>query len=483
MTANLNFPSIKTFSPNGGNVALNPTSTDGDPKSEDFAAVLTGQMFKAERQGLAAQVSDGPSLQVVSLGTKLNVITTDEPLPDLSSLATFARAQGLDELAIQALFGPNIGPKSDVAVGGQGQTSALGVASAAPVWQFSHPKLSSALFPEPVGRLDDASRPENSGLDLALAGPFGPPVRTTEQAGAKAEPMGITIGPWVSLGSTDTNKVAQAQPDMRFNAGAEEFIQDAVRLSITMPVKDITKRPPNAAVTTEAINWSAMFAGPSAHKAGAGQVWDSLHLTVPEGFDLDVQSVAVVSRDQDPVTAPGAPQPSDGSAAKPGANAAHPMRSEAATIAAQTELRAVQQQQLADRLGEAAAHRLIAQIERGEWKMQMRLEPGKLGKIDVELTMHTRGLEALFSADSALTRELLTQGTNRLKETLNQAGMTLASVTVNGDQARQSGGNSTPQRGNQPNADTRPVKARAEVSAAGAETSSPRTYDGLNILA
>jgi flagellar hook-length control protein FliK len=226
-----------------------------------------------------------------------------------------------------------------------------------------------------------------------------------------------------------------------------------------------------------------MFAGPSAHKAGAGQVWDSLHLTVPEGFDLDEQSVTLASPEQDPVTATGAPQPSDGSAAKPGATAAQPLRSEAAMIAAQTELRTVQQQQLADRLGEAAAHRLIAQIERGEWKMQMRLQPGKLGKIDVELTMHTRGLEALFSADSALTRELLAQGTNRLKETLTQAGMTLASVTVNGDQARQSGGNSTPQRGNQAPADGRPVKARAEMLTVSTETSSPRTYDGLNILA
>ena len=137
MNANLNFPSISTFSPNGGNVVPNPTPTDGDPKAEEFAAVLTGQMFKAERQGLAAQVFGGPSLQVVSLGTKLNVITTDEPLPDLPSLATFARSQGLDEIAIQALFGPTAGPKSDITISGVGQPyatkSAPGRASATPL--------------------------------------------------------------------------------------------------------------------------------------------------------------------------------------------------------------------------------------------------------------------------------------------------------------------------------------------------------------
>ena len=113
----------------------------------------------------------------------------------------------------------------------------------------------------------------------------------------------------------------------------------------------------------------------------------------------------------------------------------------------------------------------------------MRLQPGKLGKIDVELTMHARGLEAMFSADSALTRELIAQGSARLKDTLTQAGMTVASVTVNGDQASQSGGNSTPRHGNQTSADTRPVKVRAEAPLASPETSPTRTNDRLNILA
>jgi hypothetical protein len=125
MNANLNFPSMITLSPNGGSVVPNPTPTDGDLKSEEFSAVLTGQMFKAERQSLATQVLGGPGLQIVSLGAKLDLITTDAPLPDLPSLANFARAQGLDEVAIQALFGPNVGPnassKNGFAISGLGQ--------------------------------------------------------------------------------------------------------------------------------------------------------------------------------------------------------------------------------------------------------------------------------------------------------------------------------------------------------------------------
>ncbi len=649
MNANLNFPSMITLSPNGGSVVPNPTPTDGDPKSEEFSAVLTGQMFKAERQSLATQVLGGPGLQIVSLGAKLDLITTDAPLPDLPSLANFARAQGLDEVAIQALFGPNVGPnassKNGFALSGLGQPYANkpvpGIALAVPLPQVgkanflaidassiglgsatlgrgsgleaprpesrpkiadidlltevlsdlgaapaktmglldstqvavdstqvavdstqvavdlpqvavdlpqvavdlrqvavdsaqvlrpptpvtvalgdSKPQLASTLQPAPVAKANHESQPELIATDSAprvavalpasvqktgrlqvpeglttqvvsrpqlvnmpLAASSGAVVPDTDQANTEKEPVGIAVAGWVSLGQGSTSKVAEARPDMRLDVNAEESIQDAIRVSITMPTKDITKRAANTAGTTETLNWSRMLAGPSANKAAVSTAWEALHLTIPEGFDLDEQSGTLSSSDQEQVTAPGTQQQAEGPAAKSGTSTAQLMRGEASAAAAQTELRAVQQQQLADRLGEAAAHRLIAQIERGEWKMQMRLQPGKLGKIDVELTMHARGLEAMFSADSALTRELIAQGSARLKETLTQAGMTVASVTVNGDQTSQSGGNSTPQRGNQSTADARPVKARAEVSAAVPETTSTRTDNGLNILA
>ena len=642
MNANLNFPSMITLSPNGGSVVPNPTPTDGDPKSEEFSAVLTGQMFKAERQSLATQVLGGPGLQIVSLGAKLDLITTDAPLPDLPSLANFARAQGLDEVAIQALFGPNVGPnassKNGFALSGLGQPYANkpvpGIALAVPLPQVGKanflaidassiglgsatlgrgsgleaprpesrpkiedidlltevlsdlgaapaktmglldstqvavdstqvavdspqvavdlpqvavdlrqvavdstqvlrpptpvtvalgdgkPQLASTLQPAPVAKANHESQPEliatvrapgvavalpasvqktgrlqvPEGLttqvvgrpqlvNMPLAASSGAVVPDTDQANTEKEPVGIAVAGWVSLGQGSTSKVAEARPDMRLDVNAEESIQDAIRVSITMPTKDITKRAANTAGTTETLNWSRMLAGPSANKAAVSTAWEALHLTIPEGFDLDEQSGTLSSSDQDQVTAPGTQQQAEGPAAKSGTSTAQQMRGEASAAAAQTELRAVQQQQLADRLGEAAAHRLIAQIERGEWKMQMRLQPGKLGKIDVELTMHARGLEAMFSADSALTRELIAQGSARLKETLTQAGMTVASVTVNGDQTSQSGGNSTPQRGNQSTADARPVKARAEVSAAVPETTSTRTDNGLNILA
>jgi hypothetical protein len=293
----------------------------------------------------------------------------------------------------------------------------------------------------------------------------------------------VGIAALAFTGPSSPNKVSGARPEVPLPPGSEESIQDAMRIAVTLSAKDIIKRPPNSATTTDANNGSGLLVGLSSHKVAVTQAWETLHLAIPEGFDLDEQSGTLSTLNQAQITAPGIPQHPEGYAARLGPAEANPFRGEPSAVAAQTELRALQQQQLADRLGEAAAHRLIAQIERGEWKMQMRLQPGKLGKIDVELAMHARGLEATFSADSALTRELIAQGTNRLKDTLAQAGMTVASVTVNGDQARQSGGNPTPQRGNQNEVEAVTVNARAAVLTAAPETSPTNTDDRLNILA
>ncbi len=821
MNTNLNFLSTPTVLPNGGSPLASPTSGDGVPQNQVFQALLTGQMFKAERQGLAAQVMEDAGLQVISLGTKLNVITTDEPLPDLASLAAFARTQGLAETAIQALFGSATAPKTSPSSLTQGQESAttllnlatsaggfepssrfgqssmpmpspvpmpmlaptplptptpkpkpmlllpplplplplpmpmpmpaglalampmagvlaaqepvpvaevqakpapgsaslllnsmlfakpsapstptpslksadgllnmntnLGIAdpaSSSPATQAqpatistnsrsgqalvasnlsagqpvsalqtanslaglsslvieaAEPKtdsrdkktlrlsaqdeapaaaasastllLTSLLFPnsppastqpnshtglpseqtvvatpKPSARsapalpelvaaapqpsapalpaasalpiqastrgapalpevVAAAPQPSAPALPVASAlptqastrvapalpevvaaapqpaktpslegpksvsiAPITQPATTHTQPGvgvtahAAAQALQATQAPdalaaaqvlagsisaaWVAAKSATSSQAAELGPDMRLDASAEESVQDAVRLTLSLPAPDLSKRPSSRPCNTEVVNWAPLLANqqPNTNKAPASGPWENLHLAVPEGFDLEEQEGLLAAPEQDSGSNAGQPTQA-GPLARGGTEPAQTARGEAAQLAAQAELRTVQQQQLADRLGEAAANRLIAQIERGEWKMQMRLQPGKLGRIDVELSMHARGLEAMFSADSALTRELIVQGTARLKETLAQAGMTVASMTVNGDQTRQSGGNSTPQQGYKAASDALPTKARVEEPRAVVQTPVLTATDRLNILA
>jgi flagellar hook-length control protein FliK len=147
---------------------------------------------------------------------------------------------------------------------------------------------------------------------------------------------------------------------------------------------------------------------------------------------------------------------------------------------AQTE-RQAHYQQLADRLGQAMAERLQSQIARGEWKLQMRLNPASLGRIDVELDMHAKGLDAMFRSENPLTRELMAQSMPKLKDALTQSGMAVASVWVNSDAGRQSGGNPTPQREPAPHPDKQASAPADTVTKT--VTKEKRTHDGFDVLA
>jgi len=144
-------------------------------------------------------------------------------------------------------------------------------------------------------------------------------------------------------------------------------------------------------------------------------------------------------------------------------------------------LRQEHYQQLADRLGQAMAERLQSQIARGEWKLQMRLNPASLGRIDIELDMHANGLDAMFRSDNALTRELMAQSMPKLKDTLTQSGMAVASVWVNSDAGRQSDGNPTPEKEQTPPKDN--VASAPADNAQKAVTREKRTPDGFDVLA
>jgi len=146
--------------------------------------------------------------------------------------------------------------------------------------------------------------------------------------------------------------------------------------------------------------------------------------------------------------------------------------------------RAAQIQDLADKLGKAMGERLQEQLENGEWKLQLKLNPGHLGKIDVELDMNAGGLDAIFKSDNAITRELISQGMAKLKDSLSQTGMTVANVWVNSENQRQSGGNSTPrQKAGSDNDVNNPLNAVNGTSAAESRIRDLRSSNAWDTLA
>ena len=231
---------------------------------------------------------------------------------------------------------------------------------------------------------------------------------------------------------------------------------DALRLQLMLPreaITALTRRLATMSGTGQAVAWGGLTANALA-SASTGAVQSRLDLT--EFFKADGTLLAATEAEVlDAV--PGERAPASQAPLAEGARSTSSQLSQsgnASPVASQAGQRLEHYQQLADRLGQALAQRLQSQIERGEWKVQMRMDPVSLGRIDMELDMRAGGLDAVFRTDNPLTRELIAQGLPKLRESLSQSGTAVANVWVNGDSARQSGGNPTPHQN--------PSKAQAQ---------------------
>jgi flagellar hook-length control protein FliK len=101
-------------------------------------------------------------------------------------------------------------------------------------------------------------------------------------------------------------------------------------------------------------------------------------------------------------------------------------------------------QNLAEKMGHAIGQRILSEMEKGQWHLKLQLRPATLGHIEVEMRLRSGEFDAVFTAPHHLTRDLLQDGMSRLKETLSQMGMDVASIHVQDGQSGQRGGESTP---------------------------------------
>ncbi|MEY4235191.1 MAG: hypothetical protein RLZZ454_449 [Pseudomonadota bacterium] len=507
MDANLSFLTTPTASPAVNGAMPAAVSGDAPPGSSSFAEVLTGEMFKAQRQAVAAPTLDTLGLQVLPLGNSLSIITSDAPLPDMASLAVFARSQGLDEAAVQALFG--LPAASETAIkpsavsladleqllmtkpAGVPATDPLALAQASATLvslQIGTPLVASvaSLNSTPASSgtaVTSGLSPAAVGVPATGTATPAPLAATTAAAflamGAAEKLMPLQAKAWIQAAPLEPVVSAAATVAASTALSAtDKTMQSALRMTLSPADQDITKRLAQMSGNNQQSSWSALVAASALHsdESTKGAVWETLQLDVPEGLDLEA---TMNTPTNSPAETPAGNAPLASGAAPTGAT----LKGEAPNPQALAEQRAAQYQQLADKLGQAVAQRLMGQIERGQWKMEMRMQPASLGHIHIELDMHAGGLDALFSSDNNLTRELLTQGSAKLKDTLSQSGMEVASVWVNGDGSRKSGGNPTPGRNpkDAPGDVVREIEAEKTVAAPARAESTATT--GLNVLA
>jgi flagellar hook-length control protein FliK len=76
------------------------------------------------------------------------------------------------------------------------------------------------------------------------------------------------------------------------------------------------------------------------------------------------------------------------------------------------------------------AARMHKQLSDGEWKMKFGLRPSNLGGVEIQLEMKDGKLDAVFRADNPLTRDLLQNSSQRLREALGNFGINAGQVHV-----------------------------------------------------
>ena len=507
MDANLFSPSF-IASPNVAVPAAPAAVSPGAAlRGADFANLLGSMLADPKRQGLAAAGLAEAGLQAVPLGPQIELITAATPVPDTGSLMAFARSQGLDESTLAALFGDMAAP-SPVGAGGLSATAAsvgpgyfLGaqavlspsfvtqdetkllpmsdlsvspLALQAPVaaayflpaqTALSQPQVAVSPTTEPLLLPTNSftstetlvtaayflstqplvAQPVSLQTPVATGLPLMPGVDTSADAkNAMLATVAATDLAWqVTKTPAQTPLTGAAAVGEVKPVTAEDAMKDALSVQLLLPreaVTALTRRLATLSGNGQAQVWGNLTTSASTMATADQTQLDMREFFTPVGSlveptDAADAADALQATDTESVAA----LPVDG-----GRKASGSLTLTPEVVPSQAGQRVEHYQQLADRLGQALAQRLQAQIERGEWKMQMRMDPASLGRIDLELQMRAGGLDAVFRSDNPLTRELIAQGLPKLRDSLSQSGTAVANVWVNGDSARQSGGNPTP---------------------------------------
>ena len=365
---------------------------------------------------MAQMTDDG--LMVLPLGERINIVTPPQTQVNEQSVADFARSMGMSELQIEQLFGT--------------QTA------------------DAASVDDSVSTLDRLRSP----------GTVSPPAITTTLGGSGLSVLGTGESGAVSsptMVASPVNATLTAQALSNVSIPPALAAQAAQVAQVAQPSAKTHANTVNNATTVDVLTimeadfapevWQALqsrIGGTSANGLLTGGTLSAMGASGSAALAIPSDRVALMTEDSVAMNLPGM-----GSAM----NASERPRtaSGAGAQAGSLQASAPDAQEAYDELNQKftteLASRINQQINSGEWKMKFALKPASLGHLDVQLEMRDGKLSAVFQTDNAMTQDLLSTGSQRLKDALSQLGHSNASVWVG------SGGSGQPQgqgRGQQP---------------------------------
>jgi len=366
-------------------------------------------------------------LQMFALSPKVHIITDPRQAPSPESLAAFAKSMGLDDATIQNLMGSDTSKVSASVTNGLPTTGANGMPNGAA--SGSAGLNISAL------------------LGAALNG--GADKLNISQADAPAFNQAMTQASSSSVQSPAANaNLLQSAAAAPLNFGISGLPANGLSQAEMASIQQIqmTVLPP-AVLPAQSGNIAQAFNTPSTASVlsllgGNLQEQDIASLSSSFSEDAGEQNDASGSDTSD--------QSSSGFAhalAQSSASDNRALASKEVATATTTPMSEVYDQ-LSDKLSTEMAARMHKQLSDGQWKMKFGLRPAHLGGVEIQLEMKDGKLDAVFRAENAMTRDLLQNSTQRLRDALQNFGINAGFVQVgqNGGQSQQNAsGNSSPQ--------------------------------------
>ena len=340
-------------------------------------------------------------MQSITLSPEVEIITVTQPETSDKSLTDFALAMGLDAEQIKALLGDDAAAEA-LANSPAATTQQILAMNNMPGMGLSNPLTNAApsLSGVAINALNTSSTSAQAVLGtqavLSQALPLAPEVTTEEM-----KPIGLEVQ-WSSA-SADLAANKQLNPSANLTqavvAQASETPDNISTLAV-LSMMDADLRPEDI----ERLN----------------EEFDKLSA-------IDDSSTSTEGTSGSGVASNRTASPSSASPAQTLKN--HPDM-------AQTF------EKLSQKLATEMASRMNDQLNAGEWKMKFALKPASLGLVDVQLEMRDGQLSAQFNAENGLTKDLIQNGSTRLKEALAELGMNNAYVSVGQDNRQSSQGGS-----------------------------------------
>ena len=396
-------------------------SVAANPASAGIQAARTAANLAAQE---LAQASDQTTskLQMFALSPKVHIITDPLQAPSPESLTAFAKSMGLDDATIQNLMGS---ATSNASTAGSNGLASPGANNAA-----TNPGLQISAL-----------------LGAALNG--GSDKLGISQADAPAFTQAMTQALSSSVQSPAANaNLLQSAAASPLNFGISGLPVNGLSQAEMASIQQIqmTVLPP-AVLPVQSGNISQAFNTPSTASVlsllgGNVQEQDIASLASSFSQDMGEQSDASGSETSG--------QSSSGFAqalAQSSASDNRAVASKEAATAVPTPMNEVYDQ-LSDKLATEMAARMHKQLSDGQWKMKFGLRPAHLGGVEIQLEMKDGKLDAVFRAENPMTRDLLQNSTQRLRDALQNFGINAGFVQVgqNGGQNQQNAsGNASPQ--------------------------------------